>query len=646
MNDDPFLSSPAGEAVEAEALDRALKSLRAGKPLRLRLPGGGELNIDRPLPFIFAYDPPGRQSDPWTSRLLKAEASTWFPSHTLTRKEMRAVLVPVLRALVDDYGALLVIEVRARSRASAAEENRFQLGEHPLSPDTEVLETLAEGLGKIKVRQRDSVVERKRTRTAPGHFVATVGRKTLEDLGVSVIQLGVPPVYRDEEENLFPLLLRALRKQLVRELRRTAHRFAELRANRSPPTYLALGKRRLVRSVLEVDRRLDELASSFDYLMLITPTNVQESWEKFQADGFKVAPRFRYRPIPLDPGLQKRRLYELPIEKIADPALAQIFEDRRYEFDVRLAMLQQRGGRKHLLAGLQLYGEIDARTLGEAEQILAIPLPPGAAPDDVGGVDAVDAETFAKRTREEFRNYRKQDREFHSDVKVRKDLGSVLVSRGKVYVDRYLKISRDRLEALIAHEVGTHVLTFHNGGSQPLHIFSTGLAGYEELQEGLAVLAEHLVGGLTLPRMRLIAGRVLAARSKLQDATFVETFALLHERYGFSPRSAFLTTMRAYRGGGSLKDVIYLRGVSRLLEHLRAGGDLDILFLGKIAQRHVPLVKELLEREILRAPALIPGYRSDTMAKERLARVRRGLTIPDLISPPAESLPPMPKETR
>ncbi|NIQ16470.1 MAG: DUF1704 domain-containing protein, partial [Candidatus Dadabacteria bacterium] len=67
-----------------------------------------------------------------------------------------------------------------------------------------------------------------------------------------------------------------------------------------------------------------------------------------------------------------------------------------------------------------------------------------------------------------------------------------------------------RVEALLQHEIGTHALTYFNGLSQPFKQLCIGLSGYEELQEGLAVLAEYLVGGLSKPRLRLLAGRVVA----------------------------------------------------------------------------------------------------------------------------------------
>ena len=47
--------------------------------------------------------------------------------------------------------------------------------------------------------------------------------------------------------------------------------------------------------------------------------------------------------------------------------------------------------------------------------------------------------------------------------------------------------------ALLHHEVGTHLVTHVNGTHQPIKVLGVGLAGYDETQEGLAVLAEYLV---------------------------------------------------------------------------------------------------------------------------------------------------------
>ena len=88
--------------------------------------------------------------------------------------------------------------------------------------------------------------------------------------------------------------------------------------------------------------------------------------------------------------------------------------------------------------------------------------------------------------------------------------------RDSFLIGRDAQVPRLRVEATLAHEIGTHALTYFNGKQQPLREFFTGMADYESMQEGLAVLAEYLVGGLSRPRMRMLAGRVIAVQSIYQ----------------------------------------------------------------------------------------------------------------------------------
>lgn len=186
---------------------------------------------------------------------------------------------------------------------------------------------------------------------------------------------------------------------------------------------------------------------------------------------------------------------------------------------------------------------------------------------------------------------------------------------------------KSRVAPLIQHEVGTHILTFHNGKKQPMHLLRYGLADYDELQEGLAVLAEYLMGGLDALRMRLLAARVMAASSLTRGESFAEAFSLLHEQYGFAKKTAFGITTRIYQSGGFTKDVIYLRGLIRLLDYLKEGGDLEPLLMGKIAIKHISIIQELRERGILKPPAIKPRYLTDKTAVEKLRRIKQGQDI-------------------
>ena len=205
------------------------------------------------------------------------------------------------------------------------------------------------------------------------------------------------------------------------------------------------------------------------------------------------------------------------------------------------------------------------------------------------------------------------------------------MSHGNLLLNSRQKVAENRVEALLAHEIGTHVLTYFNGQAQPFRQLYAGLPDYEELQEGVAVLAEYLTGGLTGLRLRMLAARVLAANMITEGAGFSEVFRELHDIYGFSQKIAYNITLRIFRGGGLLKDMVYLRGLIRLLEYLGNGGAFEPLLLGKFGADHLHIIRELQWRKVLVAPPLTPRYLENPEATERLAAVHQGVTLQDLV---------------
>lgn len=64
-------------------------------------------------------------------------------------------------------------------------------------------------------------------------------------------------------------------------------------------------------------------------------------------------------------------------------------------------------------------------------------------------------------------------------------------AEGTLFIPATASFREDRVEPLIQHEIGTHVVTYRNGESQPLSLLAVGLPGYEETQEGLAIMASR-----------------------------------------------------------------------------------------------------------------------------------------------------------
>ena len=147
------------------------------------------------------------------------------------------------------------------------------------------------------------------------------------------------------------------------------------------------------------------------------------------------------------------------------------------------------------------------------------------------------------RAQTELDHYRSLAPSIESHVEVREGSTGVMVSNGDVLIAPTARFAESRVDALLQHEVGTHVVTHVNGADQPLHVLASGLAGHDETQEGLAVLAEHLVGGLTARRLRQLAARVVAVHAMVEGAGFDDVHGDLVDS-GMSSGEAFSITAR------------------------------------------------------------------------------------------------------
>jgi uncharacterized protein (TIGR02421 family) len=451
----------------------------------------------------------------------------------------------------------------------------------------------------------------------------------IKNLNVYLLGLEIDPIYQNAEtEEIYPLVLRKLHRGISRAIKMGLFAFSHHKTTHRPANYQALGRRAVVKAVWEVDKNLAQISSMYDLLLNITPINIEQAWNQFKKYRFERPPVFYYRPIPADPIILKKQLYQIPIDEIEDPTLAFLFREKQIEIERELSMLRDRGTRNFFYTSLQLFGSVEKDLAELASQILTKIAPHR---HESHGKSKIDAKLFAQHASEELRYYRQKMPDLSSRIEIRNDISGLMVSRGNLLIGKQLRVPLSRVEALIQHEMGTHILTYFNGKVQPLHQLYIGLAGYDELQEGLAVLAEYLVGGLSLPRLRLLAARVYAAKVMIEGASFIETYRDLCHTYGFAQRTAYTITARIFRSGGLTKDAVYLRGLDNILKYLTNGGSIDTLFVGKISAWHVPIIKELKSRQILKPAPLRPRYLEKPETKMRLDTLKNGVSVLDLI---------------
>jgi uncharacterized protein (TIGR02421 family) len=370
-----------------------------------------------------------------------------------------------------------------------------------------------------------------------------------------------------------------------------------------------------VASDLAVDRELASISESFRFLVDLTPINVEEARKQFLASP-EVEPHFTYRDIEDFPEVIGARLAAVDIESVADPALARVFGAKRRELALQLEMLSIRGSTGFLDLSLELYGSVTPDLERQAEEILKeVPKGPGARGR------CLEAGAIARKAAAEIERYRDGYADLSVAIEIREDTSGVMVANGVLIIATTACVASSRLAGLLAHEVGTHILTYVNGSLQHLKLMASGLAGYEETHEGLALIAEAAVGGLTAGRLRQIAARVIAVSRLVQGSSFAQTHRELTEDHGYSKSGAFTIVMRVWRSGGLTKDSIYLRGLQNLVDYLSAGNELNSLWQGKMSLADLPFAKELTEQGVLAPPTLLPYFLTDDTARVRIRRV-------------------------
>jgi uncharacterized protein (TIGR02421 family) len=367
----------------------------------------------------------------------------------------------------------------------------------------------------------------------------------------------------------------------------------------------------------EVDQALCDIDDRVDWLVALSPLHGQGLWRAFEKSGFTRMPDLTYPP--LDPELPeiRQRLLSLPVDAVELPAVAALLWEKQREIDRQIELIRLRNSPGLLVASVDFWGEADFELVHSAESLLAALGGHHPTGENVG-CDPVYA--AAKR---HLALYRAIDARFASTIVVDPNLSSkLMVSRGHLHIAKSIELPLNQLEPLIHHEIGTHSLTRHNGGLQPLHQLKCGLAHYDSLQEGLAVLAEYLSGYLAPERVRILAARVIAAQMICHGQDVPAIYHHLVGSYELDRHDAFDIALRAGRGGGLTKDVVYLRGLIQLLHYLRTGGSFEFLFIGKFAMSQIPALLDLEEAGLVAQPALLPLYLQTEEGRARLSRCR------------------------
>ena len=439
-------ASASNAEITPALIATIVRRLARNQRVRRSLPVKGRLHIDRQLPFLCVYRRPTDHGDAGAGLLVKGEASYLIvPDAPRLRRQVAQLARGIVETLSAEFGAFLIVEIWAgpdegKGSASRGRPVRPLFSIH--APDSAALSHTVEAckhrLEHVKILKHQAQVEVVYAgRAHPPGMRTLLKTSEAQHLNCWFLGIAVPPVYRQAHTTeTFPLLIRALRRNLSLALRQAYFEFARSCTTHQPPHYHALGRRAVVKAVWRVDRELAEVSSRFDYLLQLTPVNTNSAWRQFRKADCERPPEFRYRPLPVDPVLLKRALYRIPVERIEDPALQHLFQEKQEELELKLTMLRDRDTPRFLYESLQLFGGVQDGLLQLAQDLLH-------RLSGQGGQShgrTLGARAFARHAEGEIERYRQVCPTFKAKVQVTAEVNGIMASHGRLLISSELKL--------------------------------------------------------------------------------------------------------------------------------------------------------------------------------------------------------------
>lgn len=338
--------------------------------------------------------------------------------------------------------------------------------------------------------------------------------------------------------------------------------------------------------IKSVDKKICEIDEQIKLLSYINPRNIIEQKELFF--GHKgIIPKFSYRKLELDVASMQRDLKRIPE---VDHVLYPIFAAKITELENKLNLISSVGTADFAGFSEKVFGKVSTSLYKKA--LSFIQEVGENKPDESPEMDYEEAA-------ERMKNYLVKNNLAHWQIKILDNsVADVQISKnGSVMIRKGAKFRENRLQALLVHEIGTHVFRNENGKLQPFQIFERGTADYLTTEEGLAVYNQNKLG-LSLGEKYLTPALQIVAIHNAQNKNFLELFKYMKKTYEISDELAWKLCLKSKRGtensaknGAFTKDSVYFRGNLEVQKFLSKGGDIKDLYIGKINIKDLKILK-------------------------------------------------------
>ena len=341
--------------------------------------------------------------------------------------------------------------------------------------------------------------------------------------------------------------------------------------------------------LINIDHKICEIDKSIKLLLYINPRNLAEQKVVFM-NHTAYSPRFFYKKCDLDFNLLRSELKRIP--KV-NHALYPLYQNKIKELEWRLNLLETRNSLEFGQASKEVFGGVSRATYDLAVKFIK-ENKHFNYPDKskvFGTKDSIEIlQDFLEKHHLGFWGIKVLE-DSVADIQVTK--------KEKILIKKGAKFQKNRLEALLVHEIGTHVFRFENGKRQPLRLLERGTAGYLKTEEGLAVWNQNQLGldlgDKYLNPALLVVGIYMGGRLNFSDL-----FHYLKTTFEITDDLAWKICVKVKRGlddttikTSFTKDVIYFTGHREIEKFVAKGGNIADLYIGKITTGDLKYMKDV-----------------------------------------------------
>lgn len=340
--------------------------------------------------------------------------------------------------------------------------------------------------------------------------------------------------------------------------------------------------------IIKVDSKLSDIDQQLKLLAFINPQNLAEQKGLF-LNSKEHEPRFLYREPKVDFDLLERELRRLPDQ--VSHSLWPLWQDKKNYLFNKIKLLRSVGTPAFTEHSAKLFTPPTEAEYQSALKFVAEHQ--NDTPDHSRAVKCDEAIAMVK-------NYLKANSLTHWNVKkIKETVADMQVLKsGSVLIKANTTFTENRINALLVHEIGTHVFRNENGRQQPYKIFAQGTANYLTTEEGIAVYNQRELG-LNLGEKNLYPALSIITIYRSQNDEFRKVFESLIQDFDLDTETAWNRCVKVKRGlnnnqsrGAFTKDVVYFRGHLQVRNYLRKGGSIEDLYIGKIAIEDLETIQD------------------------------------------------------